>query len=179
MELVAQAIGIFAMVAIVLSYQCKNKKRLLILQMIGNVLFAVNMLMIGAYVGGLLNAIGIVRALVYMRKDRLKLPIRIVNLLFIASYLASYVLVFTVFGKAFTLLNAIVELLPIIGITALTFGFAGSDARFVRRCSLINSPCWLIYNSVNLAIGGILCEVISLISLTTAMIRLDVKKNNE
>lgn len=179
MELTAQIIGIFAMVAIVLSYQCKNKNRLLLIQMIGNVLFAVNMLMIGAYVGGLLNAIGIVRAIVYIKKEKLKLPIQAVNGIFIFLYLVSYVLVFTVFGKEFTLINAIVELLPIIGITALTFGFAGSNAKFVRRCSLINSPCWLIYNSVNLAIGGILCEVISLVSLATAMLRLDRKKNNE
>ncbi len=176
MDILAQIIGILAMVVIVLSYQCKNKNTLLFIQMLGNVLFAVNMFMIGAYVGGLLNAIGIVRALVYMRKERLKLPLPLVNGIFIFLYFVSYVLVFTVFGKEFTLANAIVELLPVIGMTALTFGFAGSNAKAVRLCSLINSPCWLVYNSINFAIGGILCEVISLVSLATAMIRLDFKK---
>lgn len=179
MQLVAQIIGIFAMAAIVLSYQCKNKHTLLWIQLLGNVLFAVNMFMIGAYVGGLLNTIAIVRALVYMRKERLKLPIPIVNGIFIFLYFVSYALVFTVFGKEFNLANAAVELLPVIGMTALTFGFAGSNAKAVRLCSLINSPCWLIYNSINFAIGGILCEVISLISLATAMIRLDCKKKSQ
>lgn len=176
-SIIAQVIGILAMAVIVLSYQCKNKNTLLFVQLIGNVLFAVNMFMIGAYVGGLLNAIAIVRALVYMRKEHFKIPTWVVNSIFIFLYFVSYALVFTVFGKEFTVANAIVELLPIIGMTALTFGFAGSNAKAVRLCSLINSPCWLIYNSLNFAIGGILCEVISLVSLASAMIRLDFKKD--
>ena len=178
-EILAQAFGIIAMAAIVLSYQCKNKKTLLCIQLVGNVFFAANMLMIGAYVGGLLNVIAIVRALVYMKKESLKLPISVVNSIFIFLYFVSYALVFTVFGKEFTLTNAIVEMLPVIGMTALTFGFAGSNAKAVRLCSLINSPCWLIYNLVSFSIGGILCEVISLVSLATAIIRLDIKKKKK
>ena len=176
MDILAQAFGIIAMAAIVLSYQCKNKKALLLVQMVGNVFFAANMLMIGAYVGGLLNTIGIVRAIVYMQKERIKLPIKAVNGIFIFLYFVAYALVFTVFGKELTLANAAIELLPVIGMSALTFGFAGSNAKTVRLCSLINSPCWLIYNCCNLSIGGILCEVISLVSLASAMIRLDFKK---
>ena len=176
--IIAQILGILAMAMIVISFQCKNKTTLLLIQLVGNVLFAANFFMIGAYVGGLLNTIAIVRALVYMRKDRLKLPIRLVNLFFIFLYFVSYALVFTVFGKAFTLTNAVVEMLPVIGMTALTFGFAGSNAKAVRLCSLINSPCWLIYNLINFSVGGILCEVFSLASLISAIIRLDFKKKS-
>ena len=174
--IIAQTLGILAMAAIVLSYQCKSKTTLLIIQLVGNVLFATNFFMLGAYVGGLLNTIAIFRALVYLRKDRLKIPVRFVNLFFIFLYFVAYALVFTVFSKEFTLVNAIVELLPVIGMTALTFGFAGSNAKAVRLCSLINSPCWLIYNSINFSIGGILCEIFSLVSLISAMLRLDFKR---
>ena len=177
MELFAQIIGIFAMAAIVLSYQCKKKNTLLLIQLVGNVLFAANMLMLGAYVGGLLNVIAIGRAIVYMKKEQIKLPTWVLNASFIFLYIVSYVLVFTVFGKEFTVINAILEMLPVIGMTALTFGCAGTNAKAIRLCGLINSPCWLIYNSVSFSIGGILCEIISLVSLATAMIRLDLKKN--
>ena len=179
MYIIAQTLGILAMAAIVLSFQCKNKNTRLFIQLVGNVLFAANFFMIGAYVGGLLNTIAIGRALVYLRKDRIKIPIRFVNFFFIFLYFVAYVLVFTVFGKEFTVANAIVELLPVIGMTALTFGFAGSNAKAVRLCSLINSPCWLIYNVINFSIGGILCEVFSLVSLFSAMLRLDFKKEKK
>lgn len=178
-QVLAQVFGIIAMAAIVLSFQCKNKNTLLWIQLVGNVMFATNMLMIGAYVGGLLNIIAIVRVFVYMNKDRLKLPLKVVNSIFIFLYFVSYALVFTVFGKEFNTVNAIVEMLPVIGMTAVTFGFAGSNAKTVRFCSLINSPCWLIYNLVCFSIGGILCEVISLISLATAIIRLDIKSSKK
>ncbi len=178
-EIIAQAIGIFAMLAINVSYQFKNKTTLLLIQLVGNVLFAVNMFMLGAYVGGLLNTIAIFRALVYLKKDRLKLPIGLVNGFFIFLYFVAYALVFTVFGKEFTVFNAIVELLPVIGMTALTFGFAGSNTKAVRLSTLINCPCWLIYNILNFTLGGILCEIVCLGSLVSAILRLVVKKDKK
>ena len=99
MTLTAQIIGIFAMVANIAAYQFKNKRNVILCQLAGSVLFAVNMFMLDALMGGLLNIVGIVRAIVYINKDRLKIPIKIVNGIFMALYLASYILVFAAFGK--------------------------------------------------------------------------------
>lgn len=175
--IIAQAIGIVAALAVNISFQFKKKSTLLLVQLVGNVLFAINFFMLGAYVGGLLNTIAIVRALVYLKKDSLKVPIALVNAAFIVSYFIAYALTFTVFGKDFTLANAIVELLPVIGMTALTFGFAGSNAKAVRLSTLINCPCWMAYNIINFTLGGILCETLCLGSLVAAILRLDVKKD--
>ena len=179
MTLTAQIIGIFAMVANIAAYQFKNKRNVILCQLAGSVLFAVNMFMLDALMGGLLNIVGIVRAIVYINKDRLKIPIKIVNGIFMALYLASYILVFAVFGKEQTAFNLLVEFLPLIGMGAITVGLSMKDSKAIRVCGFINSPCWLIYNSLVFSLGGILCEALGIVSIVTAYIRLDMKKRKE
>ena len=178
MILTAQIIGIVAMAANVIAYQFKSKRSIILCQLLGSTLFAVNMFMLGAVMGGLLNIVGIARALVYIKPERLKLPRIAINGIFMLLYIASYVLVFAVFGKEPTPFNLIVEILPLVGMGAMTVGLSLNGAKRIRICGFINSPCWLIYNILNFSIGGILCEVFGLISVTSAYIRLDRKKNS-
>lgn len=174
----AQIIGIFAMTANILAFQFKTKRNLILSQLVGAVLFAVNMFMLGAMMGGILNIVAIIRSLVYIRKEHLKLPIKVVNAMFVLVSLTAYVLVFTVFGKEVTVPNLIIELIPVLGTITLTMGLSGKDAKTVRICSFINSPCWLIYNTINFTIGGILCEAFTLISSFLGFIRYDLKKKS-
>ena len=179
MDFWAQAIGIAAMVGNIISYQFKSKKTLLFIQFISASLFAVNMFMLDALMGGILNIVGMARALVYMNKEKIKIPIKLVNFIFIILYLTSYALAFTLFDTEPTTKNLIVELLPVIGTSVMTIAISGNDAKRIRLWGFINSPCWLIYNCFNFAIGGILCESISLVSITSAFIRIDLKGKKE
>lgn len=178
MNVAAQCIGIFAMTANISSYQFESKRHVLLMQLIGSVLFAVNMFLLGAVMGGILNVIAIFRAFVYMLAERHQKSTTVLNRVFLVLYGISYILVFTVFSKAPTATNFATELLPLIGMAAMTVGFSKTGSRVIRICGLINSPCWLVYNCINFSIGGILCEVISLISIITAVLRLD-KRTNE
>ena len=90
-------------------------------------------------------------------------------------YFASYILTFTVFGKEPTVFNFIIEFLPLIGMIATTISYRFTDAKAIRRFGLISSPAWLVYNIANLAVGAILCEVLSLGSIIIGIIRLDRK----
>lgn len=179
MTLTAQIIGIFAMVANVAAYQFKNRRTVILCQLVGSVLFAVNMFMLDALMGGLLNVVGIVRAIVYINKDRLKIPVKLVNGIFMALYLASYALIFAVFKKEPTAFNLLIEILPLIGMGAMTVGLSMKDSRAIRICGFINSPCWLIYNCFVFSLGGIFCETFGIISVISAYIRLDMKKGKE
>lgn len=174
-EIIAQAIGIVGMVVIVLSWQGKSQKTVIGMQLCGNILFSVNYLMLGGIVGGLLNAIGAVRGLVYYFKDKLhsdRLPWFVG---FVASYIAAYVLNFTVFGKEPAAVNLLIELLPVIGMVALNIGFRLKNASDVRRCGLVASPAWLVYNLTVPTWGGVIGEVLSLTSITVGMLRHDKK----
>lgn len=57
---------------------------------------------------------------------------------------------------------------------AMTLAFAGNDAKIIRLSGFISSPCWLVYNIFNNAIGGMICEIITLISIISALIRIDI-----
>ena len=176
---IAQSVGLLAMAANILAFQFKSRRNIILCQLMGSVFFAINMFMLDALMGGILNIVGIARALVYLKKDQIKIPIRWVTALFLIAYSASYVLVFTVFAKEATPQNLIVEVLPIIGMSAMTIGLSGTNAKRIRICGFVNSPCWLTYNSINFSIGGILCEVFSIISVILAYLRLDTKRTTK
>jgi hypothetical protein len=51
------------------------------------------------------------------------------------------------------------------------------NAKGTRRLNIFRSPAWLIYNAFYAKnIGATICETLSIISIITAMIRLDFKK---
>ena len=177
MDFWIQAIGIVAMALNIIAFQFKNKRTLLLIICVGSGLFSVNMFLLGAVTGGIMTLLGVIRSLVYVDKNKLPIPIKWVNALFIVSYLISYVLSFTQFGTEPIIRNFVLELLPIIAMTAMTFAFAADNSKTIRLAGFINSPCWLIYNICNLAIGGILCEVFALVSITSALIRIDILGN--
>ena len=145
-EIVAQIIGIFAMAFNIWSYQQKQQKHIIALQL---------------------------RALVFLYKDQLKSD-RVLWLIgFICVYCVSYVLTFTALGKEWNALNGIIELLPVIGSTAITLAYRSKNAKSTRLLGLIVSPSWLIYNIVFLSIGAICCEILSIISIVVGFFRLD------
>lgn len=178
-EIIAQTIGVFAMAFNIWSYQQKQQRYIIALQLLGSALFTVHFFMLGAYMGGLLNAIGIVRAVVFLCKDKLKSEHFLWLIGFILVYFVCYALTFTLFGKAFTLPNAIVEILPVVGMTATTIAFGCKTAKATRLLGFISSPSWLVYNVVSLSIGAICCEVISIVSIFVGFLRLDRKKSGE
>lgn len=178
-EVIAQIIGVFAMAFNIWSYQQKQQKYIIALQLLGSALFTIHFFMLGAFMGGLLNAVGIVRAVVFLYKDKLKSNHVLWLIGFISVYILSYVLTFTLLGKEFTPFNGIIELLPVIGMTATTFAFRCRSAKNTRLLGLISSPSWLIYNIASLSVGAICCEVFSLISIIVGIIRLDRKKQKE
>ncbi|MBR3868895.1 MAG: YgjV family protein [Clostridia bacterium] len=175
-EIIAQIIGIFAMIFNLLSYQQKTRNKAIIFQLFGTTLFTVNFLMLGAMVGGLLNLVGAIRAIIFINKEKLRADHIAWQIGFVIVYFASYILTFTLFGKEPTAFNFIIEFLPLIGMIATTISYRFTDAKAIRRFGLISSPAWLIYNIANLAVGAILCEVLSLCSIIIGIVRLDRKK---
>lgn len=177
-DIISQAVGIVAMIFTVISFQQKNKKTVISLQLVGTALFSINYFMLGATVGCIVNALGVLRAIVYLDRKRFGSDKPFWLIFFIVGFIASYVLTFTVFAKEFTLTNALLEALPIIAMILFTVGYHLESAKMIRRFALFCSPLWLTYNIANLALGATLCEVISLCSIIIGMIRHD-RKNNE
>lgn len=175
MDLIAQLIGIAAMCANIISYQFRSKKTVLTCQLVGGGLFAVNMFMLDALMGGFLNVLAVLRAIAYIRAEKTGGSKKPLTWLFNILFVVSYILTFTLFQKPLTAYNLIIEALPMVGMIAMTVAFGKGDAKAIRKAGFITSPCWLVYNCINFAIGGIICEAVSLISITSAYLRLDRK----
>ena len=175
LEIAGQIISLFAMACNILSYQQKKQSRLIFLQLFGGALFSVSFFLLGATIGGILNLIATVRAVLFLFPEKLhtKHPAWLAG--FIATYIAVYVLSFTTFGIEPSPIAFAIEVLPIIGMTALSIGFMLGDSRRMRRLGLISSPAWLIYNIYYASSGAIICEVISLASILIGMYRHDRK----
>ena len=174
-EIIAQVIGIIAMAFNILSYQGKKQRTVIAFQLAGGAFFAVNFLLLDATVGAILNMIAVIRAIVFLFKDKLRATHPAWFIGFCLSYIAVYVLTFTVLRKEPTPLNLIIELLPVIGMIALNIGFTRKTAAAVRRYGLVSSPAWLIYNISAGSWGAILCESITLVSIGIGMLRHDKK----
>lgn len=172
-EIIGQIISIAAMGCNILSYQNKNQKSLLIFQLLGGVLFAISFFLLGATVGAILNLIAVIRAIMFLFSKKLNTSHPLWLIVFIVSYVTVYILTFTVFGTKPTFVNLLIEILPVIGMTALSVGFMFEDSSKVRMLGLVSSPAWLIYNIYYLSVGAIVCESLSLVSIFIGMLRHD------
>ena len=177
MDLFVQILGIVAMFFNIFSFQQKKQKNIIAMQFVGGALYAIHFFIMEAYVGALLNASTIIRAVFFMNAEKFGKKIKGIAGFFVVLYLAFYVCTFTVFGKEATAFNLITEFLPIMGMSIMTIAFAFDNAAMTRKIGLINSPAWLIYDAVNKSVGGVLCEIFCLTSIITGIIRLDIKKD--
>ena len=178
-DIITQAISIIAMTTYIISYSLKQKKTIIFFQCIATVFFAISFAMLGAIMGCILNVISAIRAVLFLYKDKLKTDNKIWLVGFLTLYAVIYVLVFTVFGKEFSLTNAIIELLPIIGMVATTFGFRAKTTTGVRIGGLINEPVWFVYNIISHSSGAILSNIFSIFSICFGLIRDKKGKNNQ
>lgn len=178
-HIIAQGIGLVAMAFNILSYQQKKKSTVIAFQFFGALFFSVNFFMIGGTIGGILNVVAAIRAVIFLNKERFRTDHIAWQIGFFLVFIASYVATFAVFKTPFDLYHAFVELLPVVGLGATTISFRYKDAAVIRKFALISSPSWLIYNFVNFTLGGIACEVLSLISVFIGMARLDRKEKGE
>ncbi len=177
--ILAQAISILGLMLNCLSFQQKKKKMLILFQFFGAILFSVHYFLIGAPLGFLMNAVGTVRGLVFAFTH----PGKRGNLfrigVFLALFLASYPLAFTLFGTEPTARNLIVEALPVVAMCLATVSFGLPTAAGVRRITLFASPLWMTYNILNRSVGGILSELIGFCSVIIGIIRYDRREKEQ
>ena len=176
-EILGQILGFVGAFFNILSYQFKSHRNIVLCQLAGSSFFAVSYLLLGTYTGGLLNGVGILRCIVYSNKDKFRANHAGWLVFFIGLYLTMYTLSFTVFGTPFDLSHALLEILPVLGMTSSHVALRMTEGRHIRMLAFLASPMWLVYNIITVSMGAILCEVFVLISVVIGVVRHDIKKN--
>ncbi len=175
-EIIGQAIGIVAMAFNILSYQCKTARGVIAMHIFGAGLFAVSFLMLGSYTGGMLNIIAAIQSLLFYYKEKTKVDRPIWLGIFAAVFIGTYFITLFLLMDAPRPIDYVIEILPVIGMMFITLAFRQSEASKVRLLGLGSSSTWLVYNICQVALGAIVCEVLSLGSIFIGMLRLDRKK---
>jgi len=172
-EIIGQIFGVFGLLMFVLSFQCKNSKKLVFVQGIGGLMFFINFLLIGAYGGALFNLTILIRGLLYKNKNgKLWKPI-FVDLLFTISYIYSLTLIWG------DILQIVLTTLPYISLLMMSIFMWNENGKLIRYFQVgALSPAWLIHNIFNFTLGGILAEVFNIVSAVVSLIRFKENSNN-
>lgn len=162
----AQAVGLVALVFAMISYQMKTQKGIVLIQIVSCSFFAIHFLMLGAYTGALMNLIAAVRSVVFANKDKKWGK---------SNWWIVFFSLVCIVAVGFTWEGPL-SLMPMAGMVLTSIAWGIEKASLVRLISLPSSPLWIIYNVICGSTAGVVTEVFVMISIITAMIRLDLPK---
>jgi len=161
-----QIIGIFALLAMVLSYQQKNRKVLLWLQMLSNALYAIHYGTLGAMTMVVMSMVNVARSFVFSMNNTNWGKSRIWLYVFLALTLAGGIWAW----------EGPLSLLVIAATLLLTVTLYSDNLAFMRKMFLILPFFYITYNVVKGSWGGIGNDVFCIVSALIAIWRFDIRK---
>ena len=167
MFILAQILGIIALVILVISFQKNEKKELLRYQIFASIFFALQYLFLNAINGFLMNVMTIIRNLIFEKQIK-KVPI-----IYLIVIILSIMLI-TIMSY-----NGLISLLPAISVILYSIGVWQNNLKITRILEVISCILFVIYNINVLAIAGIISSLIELSSTLIAIYRFDIKNKNE
>ena len=103
-------------------------------------------------------------------------------MIIVRRFVVAFFRVFCFVGFIFFIIflyENIFSLFPIVGVVLHTSAFWITEEKIIRRVSFMGSPFWLVYNMANTAYGSVVGNVLVIISIVIAMLRLDYKKDRK
>ena len=158
-----QILGILAAALFTFSFQIRDKKLLLIVQFIADLLFCIQFYLLGGIsgcYGMILNCLRNLLLAFWGDKAVMKWK--------------GWVVIFSLAALLMTITawEGPVSLLPFFANVACYIGYWSGSSRNIRLSNLFCAcPCWLIYDLITGSIGGVVNESISLISIIISLIR--------
>lgn len=161
MDWLTQGLGVLGILASVLSFQCKSHKRIMLFRTMNELLFGLQYVLLGAYTGAAMNAVGCVRNLIFSRQVETGKKTWLSRALFSGAFVIFSIVTWS--GPK-SLLVGIAKVLS-------TFAYGCTDTRRLRWIILFTSTSWLLYNLCVHSIAGVICEAFTLLSLVVSLIR--------
>lgn len=167
-EIITQIIGFLAFLLAVLTFQSNKHKNITLIKCASDALFVVQFIMLGAYTGAMMNAIGCVRNIAYAKLVERKKDVKIAVIIFSIIVIVSGVVTW----------NGPISLLAILGKLLSTLSYAFKNPKNVRRMTIPVCIVWGIYDLICGSWAGVLTEVFTLASIAVAYFRFDTKKED-
>jgi hypothetical protein len=163
---IAQIIGFIGLLLGVLSFQQKQRKGILLFQILASGVYFFHFLLLGALTGAVMNILGAARNWVFYHQDKPWAGKVIWLYFFLIAYAISTLL---------TWKNPS-SILPLIGMYAGTVSYWLKNPKSIRLVILFSPPCWFTYNLIAGSIPGMLTEIFTAVSVIVAIVRFDLRK---
>ena len=165
MTLAGQIMGWIAALLTFLSYQCKEHKKLIIVQTLSSLSICISYFLLNAWSGMLLNIICILRNFIIYNKD-----VKIFSYSFWPYVLACIMAVMGIMSW-----QGPMSLLIVAALAINTIFLYFPNVRNLRKSILITSTMVLIYNAYYTVWGGVVNELIAISSAIIGICRYRAK----
>ena len=170
MKIIANIIGILAVIMFVLSYQLKTRKKIIFFNGASRVLYVLQYVLLFAFEGAVMDIVALIVTFLAHQRDN-KLFSKHKSLLIIGSNLF-------IVATGLLLYKNVLSLLPIFGVLFETGALWIKNEKYIRIFSLFGAPFWLVYNLCFGAYGSLIGNVMTMVSIAFAIYRYDIKKGN-
>ncbi len=163
-----QFIGYIGLIFAVVAFQCKSHKKVMICRTLNEVFFAVQYICLGSYTGAAMNIIGSIRNMSFAECVQRGRSTRMLQVIFSGIFIVGGMMSMGEKGVG-------VGIMVICAKVVSTIAYGIKNTTIIRLLTLPTSICWLIYNISCHSSAGILCESLTIISIVTAIIRIDIR----
>lgn len=161
-EIIGQILSMFGMALTILSFQMKTRKHILLMQTAGSAFFLASFILLHSWAAVYLNVVFLVRNVVCYFSDDAGW----------AKHKAwLYILLGLVIVAGALGYKTLWDIVPVIGAMFGTVAAYMKNENMFRLFKLGDSPCWLLYNISIPSVGGSICEVFNILSITIGLIR--------
>ena len=161
MIIIGQIMGWMAALFTFLSYQCKSHKKLIIVQCLSSFSICISYLFLGAWSGMILNVVCLIRNFIIYRKD-----LKIFSYSFWPYALAALMGVTGALSW-----QGPMSLLILVALVVNTLFLYFPNVQNLRKSIVVTSTMVLIYNAYFAVWGGVVNEMIAIISALIGIIR--------
>ncbi len=163
-KIAVQLVGYIGLACAVIAFQCKSHKKVMIFRTLNELFFAIQYFCMGSSTGVIMNTVGSVRNMSFARCVEKGKSTRVLQIIFSVLFL--------VLGLLTT--RGLISILVIAAKIVTTVAYSTKNTTYIRLLTLPTSICWLIYNAACGSTAGVLCEAFTIVSIVTAIIRLDL-----
>lgn len=170
MDFLTQIVGILAFIFFILSIQLKNKGKLLLFQLLANLFYALQYILLNVMVAGSMNILSVFRCfLLYLYDKKKKNPPKIILYIFILIILTIGIITY----------DNYLSIIPICITLLYTISTWQDDMKSIRILFVIAAIFWIIYNLSVGAYTALIGNVFELTSGIISIIRYRQKKNKK
>ena len=164
-----QALGFVALFLQVFSMQAKSYRSIMMMNVTAECIFGVQLLLLGAFTGAATNLMAGVCNTVYYFCNKSGRKTTLLQVLFSGVFITVGVLTW----------EGVISLLVIVAKVISTVAHGINRPKIIRCSRLVSMPLWVIYDGLAGTIGGVINDLLVIVSSVVGIIRLDLKKKNQ